>query len=57
MTGFAKWLAGQGVAALTYDKRGVGKSGGAYAGPEVGTNNVGPANLKLLVGDAAAAVT
>jgi hypothetical protein len=25
---------------LTYDKRGVGESGGGYAGPEVGTNNV-----------------
>jgi pimeloyl-ACP methyl ester carboxylesterase len=55
MTGFARWLASQGVASLTYDKRGVGKSGGVYAGPEVGTNNVTPANLNLLAGDAAAA--
>jgi uncharacterized protein len=57
MTGFATWLASQGVASLTYDKRGVGKSGGVYAGPEVGTNNVDPGNLNLLVGDAAAAVS
>ena len=56
MTGFAKWLASQGVAVLTYDKRGVGKSGGLYAGPEVGTNNVDPENLSLLAGDAAEAV-
>jgi alpha-beta hydrolase superfamily lysophospholipase len=44
------------VATLTYDKRGVGKSGGVYAGPEVGTNNVDPQNLALLAGDASAAV-
>ena len=56
MTWFAKWLASQGVASLTYDKRGVGKSGGVYAGPEVGTPNTDPANLQLLAGDAAAAV-
>jgi fermentation-respiration switch protein FrsA (DUF1100 family) len=56
MTGFAQWLASQGVASLTYDKRGVGKSGGVYAGPEVATNNVDPANLNLLAGDAVAAL-
>jgi pimeloyl-ACP methyl ester carboxylesterase len=52
----ARWLATRGVAVLTYDKRGVGQSGGVYAGPEVGTNNVDPGNLELLAGDAAAAV-
>lgn len=45
-----------GVATLTYDKRGVGKSSGVYAGPEVGTNNVSPENLDLLADDASAAV-
>ena len=55
-TGFAKWLASQGVGSLIYDKRGVGKSGGVYAGPEVGTENTDSQNLKLLAGDAAAAV-
>ena len=50
-------LARDGVATLTYDKRGVGKSGGVYAGPEVGTNNIDPRNLDLLGGDASAAVT
>jgi uncharacterized protein len=55
MSEFAALLAGQGVTTLTYDKRGVGESGGVYAGPEVGTNNVDAANLRLLAGDAAAA--
>jgi len=50
-------LARDGVATLTYDKRGVGKSGGVYAGAEVGTNNIDPRNLDLLAGDASAAVT
>ncbi|RYG08769.1 MAG: alpha/beta hydrolase, partial [Chitinophagaceae bacterium] len=40
---------------LTYDKRGVGESGGIYAGPEVGTNNIDSANLNLLALDASAA--
>jgi uncharacterized protein len=44
-----------GLALLTYDKRGVGESGGVYAGPEVGTNNVSLRNLTLLADDAAAA--
>lgn len=53
---FAAVLAQQGITTFTYDKRGVGESGGVYAGPEVGTNNVDPANLDLLASDAAAAV-
>jgi len=56
MGGFAAVLAQQGIATLTYDKRGVGESSGMYAGPEVGTNNVEPSNLQLLAGDAAAAI-
>jgi pimeloyl-ACP methyl ester carboxylesterase len=56
MMPFAKVLADHGIATLTYDKRGVGKSGGIYAGPEVGTNNVDPQNLDLLASDAAAAL-
>lgn len=50
-------LAGRGIAVLTYDKRGVGESGGVYAGPEVGTNNVDAANLDLLAADASAAAS
>jgi uncharacterized protein len=46
-----------GLAIFVYDKRGVGKSGGVYAGPEVGTNNVSRGNLALLQDDAAAALT
>lgn len=56
LSGFAQLLAQRGVTALTYDKRGVGKSGGVYAGPEVGTNNIDAANLQLLATDATAAV-
>jgi pimeloyl-ACP methyl ester carboxylesterase len=48
-------LAGRGIAVLTYDKRGVGESGGVYVGPEVGTNNVEATNLDLLAADASAA--
>ena len=55
-TGVAQVLANQGIAALTYDKRGVGKSGGVYAGPEVHTSNASPVNLDLLAADATAAV-
>ena len=55
MNGFAKRLAARGIAVLTYDKRGVGTSGGIYAGPEVGTNNVDSMNLSLLAKDASAA--
>ena len=54
--GLGQFLAEHGLAALTYDKRGVGASGGVYAGPEVGTNNVSRENLALLSDDAAAAL-
>lgn len=56
MNRFAERLATSGITVLTYDKRGVGASGGIYAGPEVGTNNVDSANLRLLAKDASAAV-
>ncbi len=56
MIDFATTLANNGIAVLTYDKRGVGESGGVYAGPEVGTNNVDFSNLNLLSFDASAAV-
>ena len=53
---FAKRLAKEGIAVLTYDKRGVGESGGVYAGPSVGTNNIDTTNLNLLSHDANAAI-
>lgn len=53
---FAKRIAKEGIAVLTYDKRGVGESGGVYVGPSVGTNNIDTANLNLLAQDANAAV-
>jgi alpha-beta hydrolase superfamily lysophospholipase len=53
---FAKRLAKEGIAVFTYDKRGVGESGGVYAGPSVGTNNIDTTNLNLLSHDASAAV-
>lgn len=56
MIEFATLLAKNGIAVLTYDKRGVGESAGTYAGPEVGTNNVDSANLNLLSLDASSAV-
>jgi dienelactone hydrolase len=56
MNGFAEILSKEGITVLTYDKRGVGKSGGIYAGPEVGTNNIDSFNLSLLAKDASAAV-
>lgn len=56
MTEFATLLAKKGIAVLTYDKRGEGESGGIYAGPEVGTNNVDSLNLNLLSSDVSAAV-
>lgn len=56
MTEFAKLLAENGISVLTYDKRGVGESGGIYAGPEVGTNNISVENLNLLAKDVSAAV-
>ncbi len=57
MNEFAELLAKRGHMVLTYDKRGVGESGGIYAGPEVGTNNVDSANLTLLAEDASMAVS
>ena len=54
---FAKLLAKEGIAVLTYDKRGVGESGGVYVGPSVGTNNIDSTNLNLLSQDASAAIT
>jgi pimeloyl-ACP methyl ester carboxylesterase len=54
---FGRSFAGLGVALFVYDKRGVGKSGGVYAGTEVRTNNVSRENLALLQDDAAAAFT
>ena len=56
MMDFATTLANNGIAVLTYDKRGVGESAGVYAGPEVGTNNVDFSNLNLLSLDASNAV-
>ncbi len=56
MSKFAELLAKNGISVLTYDKRGVGESGGIYAGPEVGTNNIDSINLTLLAKDADAAV-
>ncbi|AZA48507.1 alpha/beta hydrolase [Chryseobacterium carnipullorum] len=52
---FAKRLAKEGIAVFTYDKRGVGESGGVYVGPSVGTNNIDTTNLTLLAQDANAA--
>lgn len=56
MPEFAELLATNGITVFTYDKRGVGESGGIYAGPEVGTNNIDSVNLNLLAKDASAAV-
>ncbi len=53
---FAKRLAKEGIAVFTYDKRGVGESGGVYVGPSVGTNNIDTTNLNLLAHDANSAV-
>ena len=56
MTNFAELLVENDILVLTYDKRGVGESGGVYAGPEVGTNNISVENLNLLAKDASSAV-
>jgi uncharacterized protein len=48
----AKRFADEGIAALVYDKRGAGKSGGEYEGDQ----NVSGKNLVLLADDAAAAL-
>ena len=53
----ASRLAQNGIAVLTYDKRGVNASEGVYAGPEVGTNNIDSTNLNLLASDASKAVS
>jgi uncharacterized protein len=53
---FSKRLVKEGIAVLTYDKRGVGASGGVYVGPSVGTNNIDTTNLNLLAQDATSAV-
>lgn len=50
--GLAERLARAGIAALVYDKRGAGKSGGAYEGQQ----SVSEKNLALLADDAAAAL-
>jgi dienelactone hydrolase len=47
----AKRFASEGIAALVYDKRGAGKSGGEYEGEQ----NVSGKNIELLADDAAAA--
>lgn len=56
LNGFAELFAKNGFTVLIYDKRGVGESGGVYAGPEVGTNNIDSVNLNLLAKDASSAV-
>lgn len=56
MTKQAALLAKSGFLVLTYDKRGVGESGGVYVGPQVGTNNISVENLTLLAQDANAAI-
>jgi pimeloyl-ACP methyl ester carboxylesterase len=56
MKKFAELLAENNILVLTYDKRGVGESGGVYAGPEVGTNNISVENLNLLAKDASSAI-
>ena len=50
--GLARRFASQGVAALVYDKRGVGRSGGRYEGEQ----SVTGMNIALLAEDAAAAL-
>jgi pimeloyl-ACP methyl ester carboxylesterase len=51
--GIAKLFADAGMAALVYDKRGVGKSGGEYESKQ----SVSGRNVSLLADDAAAALT
>jgi pimeloyl-ACP methyl ester carboxylesterase len=53
MLPLARLLAAEGFAVLTYDKRGVGHSGGVYEGED----NVSAKNLNLLAADASAAMT
>lgn len=49
---WAEKFASQGIAALVYDKRGVGKSGGKYEGNQ----SVSEKNISLLADDAVAAI-
>jgi pimeloyl-ACP methyl ester carboxylesterase len=52
-TALGTLMALRGIAVLTYDKRGVGQSGGRYEGGD----NVSRANLQLLASDASSAMT
>jgi hypothetical protein len=52
MDWLARIFAANGFAVVSYDKRGVAESGGTYEEK----NNVSPENLRLLAGDAAAAM-
>ena len=52
MRRIAQFFAERGFAVVTWDKRGVGQSGGNYEADR----NTSPENLKLLAGDAAAAM-
>lgn len=52
MDALARLFAGRGMAVVSYDKRGVGESGGHYED----LYNISPENLALLSGDAAAAM-
>ncbi|MEO0367940.1 MAG: alpha/beta hydrolase [Pseudomonadota bacterium] len=56
MPKLAELFANDGLLVLTYDKRGVGESGGVYVGPQVGTNNISVDNLNLLAKDVSAAI-
>ena len=56
MLNVARLLAGNGFVVLTYDKRGVGQSGGVYWGHDPKHPNIAAANLDLLASDAAAAL-
>ena len=51
--GLAEQFASEGIAALVYDKRGAGKSGGEYEANQ----NVSEKNISLLADDAAAALS
>lgn len=53
LDGLARTFSAGGFAVLTYDKRGVGASGGVYEE----LNNTTPENLALLAGDAAGAMS
>jgi len=57
MLWLARLFASEGIAVLTYDKRGVGKSGGVYEDDSRGHFSSSQENLDLLARDAAAAAT